>query len=271
MTKKEPKVQSGRPVHEKVTVAYLRTSLVHGAFHECLTDLLMYDVAHNRRVVEGGGRVSYLSGPNVAGPRNEVVKRFLKDTKADWLLMLDSDMTFPPDLVERLLANANPDTAPIVGGLCFGFDSAGRVLPTIYQAEPEKQGGTGMQFARMLGWVPNSLTEVAGTGTACLMAHRSVFERITSHQLPGRERPGFNEAYPWFQETSHGENPVSEDVTFCLRARIAGMPVHVDTGLIIGHLKEQVLNLDSYIKQPWLLEVIKENEADRQAEDKEAA
>lgn len=236
-----------RDPSEKVVVGYLSPSLLHSAFHESLMALLVHDMAHHRRIVSGGGRLHIQAGANLSDPRNRMVRKFLEYGKADWLWIVDSDMTFEPDLVERLLEFADPVSAPIVGGLCFGFDDKADIQPTLFglmgeQDEPE--------FIRYSEWPPDSMFQVGATGTGCLLVHRSVFERVRDVQLPQRGgRRGFNDAFPWFQETEHAGSPVGEDITFCLRAGLLEIPVYVNTGVQLGHVKERELNMDLYFAQ----------------------
>ena len=42
---------------------------------------------------------------------------------------------------------------------------------------------------------------------------------------------------------------MGEDIAFCLRAGAAGFPIHVNTGVHIGHAKTQILTLDMYDRQ----------------------
>jgi hypothetical protein len=92
----------------------------------------------------------------------------------------------------------------------------------------------------MFKWVPemgtvgiadypvNALVDVAATGSACILIHRSVFEAI-------REEYGDT----WYDRVP---NPYvgelhGEDISFCLRAGALGFPVHVHTGIRTTHLK----------------------------------
>jgi hypothetical protein len=236
-----------RPTTEKVVLAYLHPGLVHAAFMECVVDLLVYDTAFHQRIVSGGGRLATQAGANLSGPRNGLVKRFLEYGKADWLLMLDTDMTFRPDLAERLLEFADPDDAPIVGGLCFGLDDKGDIQPTLFglvgdEAHP--------QVIRYHEWPPEAMFQVAATGAACLLLHKTALERIRDFELPGRPgKRGFNAAFPWFQELEHDGTPVSEDIAFCWRAGLAGVPVWVNTAVQLGHIKDRELTMDAYLAQ----------------------
>lgn len=235
---------------DKVVIAYLHPGVVHGAFMECVLNLLVYDMAFHRRIVHGGGRLSYQAGANLSGPRNSVVKHFLEYNEADWLWMVDTDMTFLPDTVEKLLEFADPEHAPIVGGLCFGFDDKGDIQPTLFGLAG---GEDSPKVIRYHQWPPDSMWQVAATGAACLLVHKTAFERIRDWERPDGSGKGFNEAFPWFQETNHNGTPVSEDITFCWRAGLAGIPVHVNTAVQLGHIKDQLLTMDRYFEQQGYL------------------
>jgi len=236
-----------RDLSEKVVVGYLHPGTVHAAFMESVLDLLVYDTAFHQRIVNGGGRLATQAGANLSGPRNGLVKRFLEYGKADWLWMVDSDMTFRPDTVERLLEHADPETAPIVGGLCFGFDDKGEIQPTLFGLMGDESSP---QVIRYHEWPPESMFQVAATGAACLLIHKSVFERMRDIEIPTRGgRRGFNDAFPWFQELEHDGQPVSEDIAFCWRAGLAGIPLFVNTAVQLGHIKDRELTMDAYLAQ----------------------
>jgi hypothetical protein len=144
-------------------------------------------------------------GSNLSAPRNTLVRRFLEYGLADWMLMLDTDMVFRPDLLERLLEHADPVEAPIVGGLCFGFDDKGDIQPTLFGLVGDEGSP---QVIRYHEWPPDSMFQVAATGAACLLIHKSVFEAIRDVRVPSRGgRAGFNDGFPWFQETEHDGTP----------------------------------------------------------------
>lgn len=232
---------------EKVVISYLHPGLVHGAFMESVVDLIVYDTAFHRRIVSGGGRLAAQAGANLSGPRNGLVKQFLTYGQADWLWMVDSDMTFRPDTVERLLEHADPDEAPIVGGLCFGFDDKAEIQPTLFGLVGDEQHP---QVIRYHEWPPDSMFQVAATGAACLLMHKTALERIRDFEPPGHPGTrGFNRAFPWFQELEQDGAPVSEDIAFCWRAGIAGVPIFVNTAVTLGHIKDQELTVDRYLAQ----------------------
>lgn len=232
--------------HEKVVISYLHPGTVDAAFMESVLNLLVYDMAFHQRIVDGGGRLGVQASANLAGPRNGAVKQFLAYGEADWFWFVDSDMVFEPDTLERLLEHADPDKAPVVGGLCFGFDN-GRVVPTLYDLVGDEDS---IQVVRYNEWSPDAMIQVAATGTGCLLIHKSVLEAVRDFVPPNRpNQVGFNQAYPWFQETDHDGSPVGEDITFCWRAGLVGKSVWVNTAVSIGHVKQRLLTLDTYLAQ----------------------
>lgn len=146
------------------------------------------------------------SSSHLVAGRNRQVELALS-TGAKWILMLDADMTFPPDLIDRLRRRATPDR--IVGGLCatakgeavmFGFDGL-----------------------RIESWEPGALVPVLATGAACLLIHRSIFERME---------------YPWFYMTRDAHQ-MDQDQVFLTDVNLAGMQVAVDTSVVLGHVKKR--------------------------------
>lgn len=241
---------------DKVVIGYCNPGMVHAAFHESLLNLLVYDAATSRHVIGGGGRIAVQSSANIAGARNGIVKQFLDESDADWLWMVDSDMTFADNTLDRLLEHADPQRAPIVGGLCFGIDD-GWLFPTLYDLA-DMGDGKGLQVVRYHEWTPNAMFQVSATGAACVLIHRVVLEKI--RQQSGAE---FSVAFPWYQEREHGPMPIGEDVTFCLRAGLCGFPVHVNTGVHLGHVKQHTLTADGYFAQrAYRAEHVQAGEAD---------
>lgn len=219
---------------ERVVIAYIHPGETSGYFTQALVNTLMYDQATERHVV---GCLNEWSSANVSSARNSLTRRFLDEYDAEWLLWVDADMAFEHDALPRLLASADTQDRPIVGGLCFGA-SYGRLFPTIYQFVKD---GDGIRTVRVEDYPLNSLVGCAATGAAFVLIHRRVLEEM-------RDR-GFNAAFPWFQETELGGMPAGEDITFCIRAGICGFPIHVDTAVKIGHHKSTVLDHDQFQAQ----------------------
>lgn len=220
---------------ETVVLAYIHPGQVSSYFTESMLVSLLVDWGSPpRRIVN---ILQEWSSANVSAARNTVTQRFL-DGPGDWLLWIDSDMQWGPDAIEQIVAAADPAERPIVGGLCFGM-SREQMFPTIYHFAKTDAGG--LTTVRIRDYEHDSLVRCAATGAAFLLIHRRV--------LVAMKERGFNAAFPWFQETELGGEPAGEDITFCLRAGILGFPVHVHTGVRIGHHKSHLLTEDLFLKQ----------------------
>lgn len=228
---------------DKVVVGYCHPTDVSAGFHDSLLSLVVHDFNSHQHVVNGGGRIARYSSANISNARNGIVRKFLDETRAGWLWMVDADMKFDPDTLDRMMDVAHPKRAPIVGGLCFGVDE-GELFPTLYDLRDGDDGKPTM--VRYNEYPPDTMFQVVATGAACILIHRSVLTAL---------RDKFPEPWPWFAESIHNGNPMGEDVTFCLRAGLAGFPLFVHTGIEIGHAKTQVLTAELYRKQRATREV----------------
>lgn len=210
---------------QKVVLAFPHPHEVSARFSKSLMFLLAYDMSPKgpRRIA---GFLPNSSGANITNARNEIVKDFL-ERDLDWLLFIDTDMTFEPDLVERLIRAAHPEKRPILGALCFSLQNGNEASPTIYTFREDGRLG------RIFDYPRDQLIQPAATGTGCLLIHRSVFEKM---------RGKFSPAYPWFQETHVKDLPVGEDITFCIRAGSMEIPTFVDTSIKCGHEKPFIVD-----------------------------
>jgi GT2 family glycosyltransferase len=170
------------------------------------------------------------SGPRISEARNLLVRRFLEGD-ATWLFMVDTDMVFAADAVDRLVAAADPVERPVVGGLtyCPGLLGA-EPDPTMFQ-RVDVRGEPGLIHYR--DWPRGECVQVAATGAAALLIHRTALERVA--------KTAEDPAAPWFCESRLGGLLIGEDLTFCLRCADAGIPVWVHTGVQFGHVKSVML------------------------------
>jgi GT2 family glycosyltransferase len=123
----------------------------------------------------------------------------------------------------------------VVGGLCFSKNAdGGAPYSTMY--ELTDKGGGRLAFTRYETWPEDQCVQVSATGAACLLIHRTALEAV--------EKDTGDVAAPWFRETALRNAPLAlmgEDLTFCLRLGAAGIPVHVATGVKVGHMKTTML------------------------------
>ena len=233
-------------MNDAVTVAYVHPNEVTTSWHQSLLNLIGWDLGHGCRVARGGWiGIRCYGADGIPAARNNAVKQFL-ESDTEWLFWIDTDMGFEPDVVDRLLEVADPETRPIVGGLCFaqkqtvpdgmgGWRTA--LAPTIYDwTTIEATGETG--FLSRREYPVNSLIQCAGTGSACILIHRSVFERLAAD--------GKGDWYDRIPNRTANNRLLGEDLSFCLRAGSEGIPVHIHTGVRTTHFKPAWLGEEDY-------------------------
>ena len=174
--------------------------------------------------VPGGSTMSLGAGRStICGKRNAAVEELLANDQYRWVMFLDSDMTFPPDVINRLLAH----DADIVGGM-YTF----RGPPFSALAGHIAQRGTGTDplrptdttdfhyapFAPEMAGRGTIAADVLGTG--CMLIQRRVFE-----QMPR----------PWFAANEVHNSGQNEDFNFCIRAAELGFSILCDLDIKLGH------------------------------------
>lgn len=217
--------------HQGVLVGYLHGREVSSSFHRSFQDLVLWDATH-RQVMQFHMAVK-AEAMGIPDARNMLASELLS-SPCEWLLMVDADMGFTGDSLDRLLEVAHPDTHPIVGGLCFvqretvedGM-SGWRWLPvpTIYQWQTHPNGKTG--FTPRVHYPIDQVVRCHATGGAFVLIHRTVFERLADEWGPH-----------WFDRTAGPDGAMmGEDLSFFVRVMAAEFPVHVHTGVTTTHQK----------------------------------
>ena len=212
-----------------VVLAYVHPGSVTHTFMQSVVGVLSSDRADQR--ITGVLPIRFRPS-GICDARNQGVSAFLK-TGADWLWFADTDMGFLPDTLCQLVDAADPVERPVVGALCFGVreeaeDGFGgfrtRTFPTLHLWSDAAKTFLDIPY------VPESqLVRVDGTGTACILIHRSVLEAVREEYGP-----------VWFHTVRDGGGaPLGEDLSFCYRLRTLDIPVHVHTGIPTTHQKTQ--------------------------------
>lgn len=236
---------------DAVTVAYIHDGDgVDYSFHHSTLQLLDYDLHNNARIWTGGWNPVRCGTDGLPFARNLAVKAFLDDSEAHWLWWIDTDMGFPPDVVDRLFEAADPVERPVMGALCFAnreVDNDGMggkrslAAPVIMHWSKEiVDGDVRLGFDTRWDYPPDTVVRCDGIGMACVLIHRSVFEKV-------RETYG-DEWYSRARNPSTGEL-ISEDLSFCARMMALDIPVHVHTGVKTTHAKRIWLAEEDYWSQ----------------------
>lgn len=229
---------------ETAVLAYVHPNEIAHSWHLSVMELVGWDVAHHRRLT-GGWLAMRCGSGGLVEARNKVAGEFL-DREGDWLFVVDTDMGFAPDTLDRLLEAADPVERPMVGALCFAQrevvpDGCGGFrcvpMPTLFSWRNLGKQASG--FSPIVEWPRDELVPVDGTGMACVVIHRRVFQAIKAKYGP-----------TWHNRiTNTGTGTLlGEDLSFCARAIQCDIPIHVHTGVKTTHLKQLWLGEDDYIR-----------------------
>jgi hypothetical protein len=178
-----------------------------------------------RELERRGYEVRRLPGhSDIARGRSMIATCALHDGFDD-LLWIDSDIAFSADSVEALRAH----DVTIVGGV---YPQKGRRRLCV---NPVQRPVT-LTFGEGGG-----LVEVVHVATGFLLTRRAAYEAIERHHKLPRckgEGPGI---IPFFASLIHGTPEtgfeyLSEDYSFCERARSANHKIYADTSIRLGHV-----------------------------------
>lgn len=169
--------------------------------------------------------------------RNRLVKKAL-ELKATHLLFLDVDMTYPPDMVGKLLKRDRD----VVGPLYFKKNPPHQPVPSNFNVKNDPQllrpirigvyEGRGKN--RKFKDLKKALVKCDVIGMGGALIKTEVFERIPE---------------PWFEYERYlptGEMMITEDVPFCRKVKAAGLDIYCDTTIIAPHLKTAAVD-----QKPW--------------------
>jgi len=201
--------------------------------------------------------------------RNRAAAHFLRETKRDYILFIDSDIIFDKHHIDFLMESDEPLLAGIYCKKSKGIEPCLNTLP----GQPETPCG---------GYV-----EIARAGTGFLRIHRSVLEKLKDRQPIERPSPEklaelraklSPEEYFYHLEsvidqlrnewqtsphyTNHGADEwdffsagvvskeyLSEDWFFCDRARALGFKVMLDTRIQLRHEGSAIFPLDEVVEK----------------------
>lgn len=204
----------------RILIAVPCMDQVAAPFAHCLANLTAYGIKDTESMVWFNiGSLIYLS-------RDELARMALLN-KADLVMWLDSDMTFPRDTMERLLAHIDAG-ADMATGVYYRRKTP--YSPTIYthlEIDPEKMTASWEE----LNTIPRREPfEVAGAGLGCMLMKAEVLAGV-------------------FARTGNMFSPISnigEDLSFCWRARKCGYRIIADPSIPLGHVGTKIYGPEDY-------------------------
>jgi hypothetical protein len=154
--------------------------------------------------------MNHHSGSVLAEARQDCIKEAIQ-AGAEWIFSVDSDMRFPVNAVEGMMAHG----VDVVAANC-----AKRKRP-IGPTARKINAGFNEQHESVTVWPdPNimGLEQVETVGFGVILIKADVFRRIE---------------WPWFTQPWHedAQRSIGEDIMFCIRCRDAGIPIFVDHAL----------------------------------------
>lgn len=191
-------------------------------------DAVMMDFCMSLWVLDGGacgGRVIVNERcSNTAWSRHRLVKAARElfgkiGRRCDYLLFVDTDMTFPPSLLTRLLAHKKDIVAATYRRRC----------------EPAEVLGIDLDGRKLDPAVHRGLVEVAKVPTGLMLINMDVFEKF--------ERDSAGPLF--YYDYNESGLATSEDYVFCDDARKAGFSVWCDMDLSLecGHVGSLVYKI----------------------------
>ncbi len=168
----------------------------------------------------------------------------------DFLMMVDDDMIFNPDTLTVLARHMQNPDVNVVNALAYG-----RKPP--YSSCAYEQAADGLHYNNLEGWENRGLLEVAGTGLSCCLIRTDalkVLDTFYVDKLSDAEKADhvkLAEAQKKGRKLFGHWELLGEDLYFCKRMKDAGLKVHCDFSMIIGHVGEPEI-VASRVKQAYM-------------------
>jgi hypothetical protein len=204
---------------KRICVAFPSGDLVNVRFLKSLLDLFTYST--QSLDIFWANFVS----SRITDNRNNLVK-LAQNGNAEYILFIDSDMTFPPDALKRLLR----------------YD-ADIVCATASKRNEECRDMIGIPANQSDTITSKTLIEMESIGLPFMLIKMSVFDKIKK---------------PYFAEPENGEDLIPEDAYFCAKVRDAGVKLFCDLPLSmsVGHLGIKEYKIEPVKSAPPVLSIV---------------
>jgi hypothetical protein len=227
---------------QKVAIGWPDGGSVTGAFTLALVELFRFEMMNPNDDYELVQPLRQ-SSLYIQNNRNNLVMD-ARDVKADWLLQIDGDHHFAPNMLRVLMSTADKITRPIVAGLYSNIghtnDNASvQIIDCVYG---EVENG---QYRALT--VPDDMQpfQCDAIGSGILLVHMSVFYKLK---------------FPWFWVELFQDpqkllpQPMNEDIAFCRYARSEGYQIWCDPRPDIAHWKSLPLTpstMRKFLTKAW--------------------
>lgn len=176
--------------------------------------------AQSLAMLQKGGHevaIMFQVGSLIYESRNKLATQALK-MGADYTMWFDSDMTFEPDTMLRLLDH----NEPVVSGAYF------RRCPPYHLVAFDKCDPTKREWSDLP--LPSETVKCGGVGFGCILVRTDVLLDMAA------------KFHQWFEPIGG----IGEDLAFCWRARECGYDILLDPKVSCGHVGHIVVNESFY-------------------------
>ena len=181
----------------------------------------------------GDVEIAFQPGSLVYHSRNNLALKAIEG-KYDYVLWLDSDMVFEPDLLERMFESIGNDY--FLTALYFSRRSPYK--PSIWKKIElktcEETKELRPEVEEFIDFPDNTKFEIEGCGFGCCLMKGEMLSVIYASQgLPFSPILGFG-----------------EDLTFCWKAsKPCGFELFCDSSISVGHVTHTIINKESFVLQ----------------------
>ena len=164
----------------------------------------------------------------IENARNIIWQR-AKKAQPDWVLMIDSDMTFTPRDALTLVKHIK-NGYDFVSGMYYA--GAQPHMPLVYKEtdrEYERETVKSVTYYNDYPKLGKDFFEIAGCGLGFAIVSGRLLQ--TMPDLPFKRLPS------WFGKEIKGEESLEEDLSFCKRVKDAGFKIYCDATVQLGHLR----------------------------------
>lgn len=182
----------------KVCIAVPTRDMMYSHFAYCLQDMIQYNTKNGIDFF-----VEFNMGTLIGNQREKLANKAI-DNGATHILWIDSDMMFPRNTCQLLLAHDLPFVACNYSTRALPFKSVSYTEMYNWDSGIDKEA--------------TGLVEVEGVGFGCVLVHTEVFQNMYK---------------PWFSITysKKTDDYLGEDMNFCQKASDAGYKLYVDCDL----------------------------------------
>lgn len=168
----------------------------------------------------GNTIIGNIQGSLVYSARNDLARKAI-ELEADQVLWLDSDMTFHPDLLERMTQISEKNNIDFLTAVCYRRKWP--YSPCLF--DRLDYDGKKVSFTQIMS-TPEDRIKVGGCGMAVCLMKTDVIMSVSA-KFQGRMF-----------------DPIlgmGEDVSFCWRARECGYEIWADPSFEIGHVGSMIV------------------------------